>query len=82
MTQFGKKYFGLPTPKFYRILGASLVGAFGTTSLGSIGAALPNTDDPIMIRTCLILTFVSTVITMVGSFIFNFFGAIEKEQQN
>lgn len=78
---FGTRYFGLPTPKFYRILGDAIVAATGTTTIGSLLAAIPNVDDPHVVKLCLYVGLGSTAVTMIGSFLFRFFGEIEKEQE-
>jgi hypothetical protein len=79
---FGTRYFGLPTPKFYRILGDSISASFGTISIGSMITALPNVDDPHTVKLCIWVGLVCSIITVIGKLIFNFFGQIEKETIN
>jgi hypothetical protein len=78
---FGVKYFGVPTPRLFRILGDSIVYATGTVTLGSIMGAAADIEDPEVVQMFLYIAMASTLLTMLGNFLVKFFGEIETAQE-
>lgn len=78
---FGIRYFGVTTPKLFRILGDSIVYATGTVTLGSIMGAAADIEDKDVVRMFLFIAMGSTLLTMLGNFLTKFFGEIEEEQE-